>query len=77
MRRVPTSTAEEDDLPDATGFAGSACSVDRLESGTVPGIVRGTYRPAEDQSPNTVRVLVDTEGVEGLIDTDSSRVEVL
>jgi len=66
-----------DDLPDATGFAGSAAEVTRLEGDTVPGIVRGTYRPAPDRHPNTVRVLVEAEDADGLIDTDSSRVEVL
>jgi len=66
-----------EDLPDATGFAGSACSVTRLKSGTVTGIVRGTYRPAPDRHPNTVRVFVEAEDADGLIDTDSSRVEVL
>lgn len=65
------------ELPDETGFAGTAVAYVTPDGAELPGIVRGTYRPAPDRYPNTTRALVECDDRDGLIDTDSAHLEVL
>ncbi len=64
---------ETNDLPDDFGVRGKAAAYLGADDGRTPGIIRGSRREPEDH----VRVLLDLEGEDQLLDTDRSRVEVL
>jgi len=67
------NTADEtNDLPDDFGVRGKAAAyVDGDER--TPGIIKGSRQEPEDH----VRVMLDLEGEDQLLDTDRTRVEVL
>ena len=68
------NTADEThDLPDDFGVRGKAAAYLGADGERTPGIIKGSRQEPEDN----VRVILDLEDADQLLDTDRSRVEVL
>jgi len=70
-------TADETDrLPDDFGVAGRAAAHIGPDDERTPAVIRGSRR-IEHEDEEHIRVMLDLEGQEELLDTDRDRVEVL
>jgi len=75
--KMSTDTADETNrLPDDFGVAGRAAAHVGPDGEREPAVIRGSRR-IEHEGGESVRVLLDLEGQEELLDTDRDRVEVL
>jgi len=74
---MSTDTADETDrLPDDFGVAGRAAAHIGPDGKREPAMIRGSRR-IEHGDEEHIRVMLDLEGQEELLDTDRDRVEVL
>jgi len=70
------TTDETDGSPDAFGVAGRAAASPGDEGERTPAVIKGPRRIEHDRG-ESIRLLLDLEGQEQLLNTDRDRIEVL